>query len=639
MQMANERILWGAVAALAISGAVGGLWWRHLHVPSQTQAGTVIAGEGKATVGGQPAMVGAAFDLPSAVLETGPDGVLSVRLEDGSVVQLGPNSRLEVLRALKSRSEGEFETELKLDAGEIQRNIPSGDGVQRLSSVRDGRVAIGVRGTVFLVRVGEAGTAVMVHRGAVGLDGAGAKGLPLEAGQGTIATDTGIEAPTPLPPAPTVLGPQGADAWTARAVRFAWQPVEGATGYVLEVASDPAFDGLVARVATGAVSQAELALPRDGSFHWRVATLDARGLQGAGSAGLPLIYKAHHATVTAAAQGRLPEAEGVAAETGALAGFPDDEVLLRDIARLHARQGDHSGAIAFYDQAIEQAPDDAAALVERGRVRFALKDYAAADADFVAALARDAKSADAAWGRADVALASRDARNAFAHASAALSLDRDHVGAPMTAARAAVALERVPEAITVLERHLGYHPRDRAAREYLAGLIPKPVAAAPPPPAPKAEPKSPEVWRDLAWARRHAGDYAGALAAYDRAVNLDPTDELSLLERGEYRVERGDAAGGLADIEAAIAAAPQSGDPRAARARVRMTGGDAAGALSDAQFALAAPGGPIAVALTAAQAAHQLGQTRTAKRHLVEYLRHHPDDAEALSLARTLGLR
>lgn len=455
-------------AAIVLTLLFGALWWASapaLDAPLQAE---VIAVEGAALRDGAPVAVGARFELQGVRLETGADGLLALRLEDGSIVQLGAATRLGVPRAAKDAEGTRFETRFTLEAGELKRNLPAGDGKQRDSTIDGGKVAIGVRGTEFIAAVAGDDARVMVHRGAVAMDGAGAFDTRLEAGFGAVARGGEVGEPRALPAPPELQRDASDHAVHTDAIGFAWQAAPGATAYVLEVAEDDAFEKLVVRRPVQG-TQVELPeLPRDARYRWRVASVDAEGLQGAPSAAMGVEYRAHRAAIARAALPGGDAAAGLAREPAALHGFADDAGLQRDLGLLRLRQGDPELAIEHLDLALSRTPNDPQALEARGRAALARQDLDGAERWFMN-LRRVRPGDPAGWfGLAEVAAARKDHREALELSLETLERDAAHPKAGVLAARSWHALGDRLQARRQLEWHLAKHPRDAEALELKA---------------------------------------------------------------------------------------------------------------------------------------------------------------------------
>ena len=83
-----------------------------------------------------------------------------------------------------------------------------------------------------------------------------------------------------FPEAPALVSPKSEMVVDARDVTFAWEPVEGAEEYHLEVAADSSFESPVVdeRVGTATELTPDVDFAEDGrTYYWRVLARDARG--------------------------------------------------------------------------------------------------------------------------------------------------------------------------------------------------------------------------------------------------------------------------------------------------------------------------------------------------------------------------
>lgn len=97
---------------------------------------------------------------------------------------------------------------------------------------------------------------------------------------------------------------------------------------------------------------------------------------------------------------------------------------------------------------------------------------------------------------------------------------------------------------------------------------------------------SADEWLARASEARRQGDLPGALAALDRAVELDPTHAPALSQRAMVRYELGDLSGALADRELVVELLPHSARAWSALGCVRDIAGDPAGGFVAADRAL-----------------------------------------------------
>jgi tetratricopeptide (TPR) repeat protein len=88
------------------------------------------------------------------------------------------------------------------------------------------------------------------------------------------------------------------------------------------------------------------------------------------------------------------------------------------------------------------------------------------------------------------------------------------------------------------------------------------------------------------YTRMGEGDVDGALASYERALQLNPRFAEGYLSRGSAREKKGDLEGGLADCEKALALNPRLPKAYNNRAILRTSGGDHEGAIADCSRAI-----------------------------------------------------
>lgn len=102
------------------------------------------------------------------------------------------------------------------------------------------------------------------------------------------------------------------------------------------------------------------------------------------------------------------------------------------------------------------------------------------------------------------------------------------------------------------------------------------------------DPRRAEAYAERGWARRHKGDYDGAIADYSRAIELDPKFSRSrYYNRGYARAKRGDHDGAIADFTKIIEHEPKDVNAYVGRGTSRFYMGDHSGAIEDWQKAIA----------------------------------------------------
>lgn len=211
-------------------------------------------------------------------LRTLSSSTAQVTFRDLSRLRLNPNSNATIQRM---RSD-------PLTGGEVTRvSLAEGDFYALLNQLSDRTTfeidVPGIESTTnsadFWIKSDKTG-ARFVNYDDAGLEVASAEGkVQLGKGEGLVVTDAGTtRAGVLASPLPT-MPPTGAVIYTTSA-DLGWDPFEGAEGYWLEIAADPAFNHMQVSEwgirGTGYVAE-NLAPAR---YHWRVAALDRLGLPG-----------------------------------------------------------------------------------------------------------------------------------------------------------------------------------------------------------------------------------------------------------------------------------------------------------------------------------------------------------------------
>ncbi len=114
-------------------------------------------------------------------------------------------------------------------------------------------------------------------------------------------------------------------------------------------------------------------------------------------------------------------------------------------------------------------------------------------------------------------------------------------------------------------------------------------------PVADATPKTSEDFSARGLKRHSAGDLDGALADYDKALDIDPANHQACYRRALARQAKGNLSGALADYNTVLGADPSNADAYRNRAYVKQTLGDTDGALADYhQSVVLNPKSPVA---------------------------------------------
>lgn len=234
----------------------------------------------------QPLAPGARLDEGTR-LQVGPDSFVAVRLADGTVVRVQPQSDLQ-LRQLRRRGRtGSIQSVMEVRAGSVESSVtPSNDALRRFE-VRTPRAVTSVRGTEFGVALAASGQATAsVLEGTVAVQSRAENAAQPEAGatllargQGmSVAPDGTLGAPRPLL-APPDLSTVPAQLHDLGLLAINLPATPGASGYVAQVARDAALTQVLrsGRFADGQLRWAAL---DDGSYHLAVRAVDEAGIAG-----------------------------------------------------------------------------------------------------------------------------------------------------------------------------------------------------------------------------------------------------------------------------------------------------------------------------------------------------------------------
>lgn len=233
-----------------------------------------------------PANVGDRLS-PGALLATGVQSALALRLIDGTRLLLNPQTRVLLDQLLTFGRSGFTQANITLFDGTIDADVPPRAAPAVLPlEIKTPTASLGVRGTSLRAGADAAslGSRVEVLTGVVGAAagagaGAGAPaGVTVNAGFGTTAAADGrITAPRALLAAPLLASASGR--YSSWPVQAQWPALDGATAYRAQLFADAQTSQLLQdqRVTE---AQAQYPALADGRYWLRVRGIAADGLEG-----------------------------------------------------------------------------------------------------------------------------------------------------------------------------------------------------------------------------------------------------------------------------------------------------------------------------------------------------------------------
>lgn len=264
---------------------------RTLQIPLRLMRGepapaTVTAVTGQVLVAGQAAALGQAV-AEGQQLQTGPDGQVSVRLVDGTVLRLRSAAQVRIDESRQVPATDAARSGVQLERGRVEVDARPPRAGQPGFRIGTPQGVLGVRGTEFRVDSDPTRTLAEVLTGAVGVAGVGAaqggrsgRGAEqrLAAGYGAVIDAQGrVTPPVPLLPAPDLGALPAVHERPLVRLQLTTQP--GALGYRVQVARDEQFDEVLADVLSP-TPEVRIAGLADGRYPMRVRAVGAQGLEG-----------------------------------------------------------------------------------------------------------------------------------------------------------------------------------------------------------------------------------------------------------------------------------------------------------------------------------------------------------------------
>lgn len=202
--------------------------------------------------------------------------------------------------------------------------------------------------------------------------------------------------------------------------------------------------------------------------------------------------------------------------------FISDAYELRGAARLTL--GKYEEAIADYEHALTLLPENKFLLYNKALAQEGMKDYEKALASFSDIIEKYPSFEGAYIGRAKIYLEQKDSVAALNDATKAIELN------PKTAANAYIIRANI---LMSQQKDL------QEAEESLSSVI-------------KLLPRESGLYINRAFIRYQLDDYTGAMADFDMAISLDPTNLIALFNRSMLRMEVRDFNNAVSDLDAIL---------------------------------------------------------------------------------------
>ena len=213
------------------------------------------------------------------IIETSPNGSLTLEFADGSQLLVRPDTRLSLDTIRAYEGTGMVDTRMGLERGKVESDVEPSVGPGTRFEIHTPTAITSVRGTRLRVGTSDAGQATQVEvvQGRVGVSGSG-RSRALNEGFGTVVRS---DEP-PLPPRPLLPAPDLGSApllLDRLPLRLSWSAVEGADTFRVLIAEDADFQTLLVDVETARGDLPGVELP-DGTYVVRVRAVDELGLEG-----------------------------------------------------------------------------------------------------------------------------------------------------------------------------------------------------------------------------------------------------------------------------------------------------------------------------------------------------------------------
>src|SRR5438552_2741433 len=257
---------------------------------------------------------------------------------------------------------------------------------------------------------------------------------------------------------------------------------------------------------------------------------------------------------------------------------PDDESVADLVNRgiEKGKDGDLDGAIADFTRASELDPKDDAPYYNRAQAKWLKKDSAGAIADYTQAIELGSTNPAAYNNPGNARAQNNDRDGAIADYTRAIELKPDYARAYYNRAVTKKAKGDKAGAAADFKRAKELDPK-LASEGSAADHVDRGIAKG----KKKESAASVEDFFNRAGAKKAAGDLDGAIADYDRAIQLAPKDAAIYNNRGLAKQEKGDLDAAIVDFNRAIQLNLKDAVACSNRGNTKRDKGDLDGAIAD----------------------------------------------------------
>ena len=232
-----------------------------------------------------------------------------------------------------------------------------------------------------------------------------------------------------------------------------------------------------------------------------------------------------------------------------------------------ASDKDYEGAIALFNQTLQDQPDLAEAYYQRGLAHFKLGDFQAAISDYTSTLHIESDKAKVYFARGLAHLSAHQLDRAISDAKQAILLKPDYAAAYNLIGTVRQQQGADRKAITSYKKAVEFYLDQRDitnCRRCLAQI--RELQVQPAQPAPPIRPLiDPHEFLRQAVQKAKQKNYQGAIEDLNWAIEIDPLDAWAYASRGQVKANFGNLCGAIEDCQQAVVLFTQRADQEMAQ--------------------------------------------------------------------------